>query len=133
MRLLLRHHIIRKLLVINTQCLVPDLDNPCPNLTLTIQILECIKILHFILEQVVIRNLLLRLFPVKLILENPNLVIKSYQLIIKCPTLFWLFVINPRIRETLIALSRYDVLLGLQLSGSCLSVKVSCHKVLVSL
>ena len=100
---------------------------------MTIELLERLEVNFLVLEQMVIAYLLLGFSSVKLVLENPNLVIKSYQLIIKCPTLFWLFVINPRIREALIALSRYDVLLGLQLSGSCLSVKVSRHKVLVGL
>ena len=75
MMLLLRHHIIRKLLIINSKRLVSNLDDPCPHLTLPIQVLERIEIFHLILEQVVIGDLLFWLPPIKLILEYPYLVI----------------------------------------------------------
>ena len=73
--LLLRHNIVRKFLIINSKRLVSNLDDPCPNLTLPIQVLERIKIFHLIFEQVIVGDLLFWLPPIKLILEYPYLVI----------------------------------------------------------
>ena len=130
--LLLRHHIVRKLLIIHSKRLVSNLDDPCPHLTLPIQVLERIKIFHLILEQVVVGDLLFWLPPIKLILEYPYLVIEGNQFVVECPTLVWLFVIDARICEALFALGWYG-LLGLQLASSSLSIEVPSHEIFVGL